>query len=405
MKVMTGSPWHRAWCSAVNGLILAVAGCSGDVGGHKAHSLVSANTRITVKNDDGGITKSGTVTCCISPSVTDTAMPASAATRKIVIPDVTVVDQDGREVRFYSDLVKGRVAAINFVFTSCKAACPLLGAGFSKFQETLGDRLGNEVSLISISVDPVVDRPGRLKEWSAHFGARPGWSLVTAAEGRKAELDMLLKALQVYTPEKTDHAQSVLVVDGDSLEGRTSRRLAALDELEAMVGDALRVRGGLKYFTDTVLIDQNGQRFRFYSDLVKGKVVIINAFFTACKGSCPVMSGSLAKLQEHLGDRLGKEIVILSMTVDPAVDNLEELARYAKRCGARAGWHFLTGTKEDLARVERKLGQYAENREAHASIMIVGNESSGLWIKHKDPADADGLYHKVEEALASFSGR
>ncbi len=142
--------------------------------------------------------------------------------RRIAIPDVNLVDQDGKSVRFYEDLVKGKVVAINFVFTSCKAACPLLGAGFSRLQERLGDRLGNDCALISVSVDPAVDRPERLKSWAAQYGARPGWTLVTASETGKDQLDTLLKALQVYSPEKTDHSQSVLVVDGNSLEGWSS---------------------------------------------------------------------------------------------------------------------------------------------------------------------------------------
>jgi cytochrome oxidase Cu insertion factor (SCO1/SenC/PrrC family) len=334
------------------------------------------------------------------PDCCKLAGAATSATRTITIPDVLVVDQDGRTVRFYSDLVRGKVVAINFVFTSCKATCPLLGATFGKLQEKLSDRLGAEVSLISVSVDPAVDRPARLKEWAGQFGARPGWTLVTAAGGHKADLDALLKALQVYSPEKSDHAQSVLVVDGDSLEGRTSRKVASADDLENMLGQALKTRGSRSYFTDTPLVDQDGRCYRFYSDLVKGKVVVLHCFFTSCKGSCVVMSGSLAKLQERLGDRLGRDVVILSLTVDPATDSVAELAMYAKKCGARPGWHFLTGTKEDLARVQRKLGQFMESRESHTSIMVVGNEATGLWMKHPDPADVEGLYKKVEEALA-----
>jgi cytochrome oxidase Cu insertion factor (SCO1/SenC/PrrC family) len=403
MTLLTAPPSTRAWPFALAldlALIgLTLAGCRGDAG----RSMPEPPPVATAGLDLSATTASKVAECCEPTTVADTRATStskSAETRKITIPDVTVLDQDGKEVRLYSDLVKGKVVAINFVFTTCKAACPLLGAGFSKFQETLGDRLGTEVSLISISVDPMVDRPDRLKEWAGRFGARPGWTFVTSADGRKAELDALLKALQVYSPEKSDHAQSVLVVDGDSLEGRTSRKLAAPEELEAMVGEAIRIHGGRSYFTDTTLVDQEGRRYRFYSDLLKGRVVVIHPFFTACKGSCPVMSGSLARLQERLGDRLGKDVLLLSLTVDPATDNIEELAGYAKRCGARAGWHFLTGTKDDLTRVERKLGQYVENREGHTSIMIVGNEATGLWLKHQDPADADGLFRKVEEALA-----
>jgi cytochrome oxidase Cu insertion factor (SCO1/SenC/PrrC family) len=390
MKETTTARWQRVASPVL--LALVLAGCQGNAGRPESDTSLPPTARL-----DPAAAESQVAECCKPPAAN---LLASGDTRKITIPDVTVLDQDGKEVRFYSDLVKGKVVAINFVFTSCKAACPLLGAAFGKFQEKLGDRLGSDVFLISVSVDPIVDRPERLEEWAGRFNARPGWTLVTCAEGHKADLDALLKALQVYSPEKADHAQSVLVVDGDSLEGRTSRKVASPEELEKMVGETIQTRSGRNYFTDTTLVDQEGRRYRFYSDLLKGKVVVIHSFFTACKGSCPVMSGSLAKLQERLGDRLGRDVVLLSLTVDPAADSLDELSRYAKRCGAREGWHFLTGTKEDLARVERKLGQYVENREAHTSIMIVGNESTGLWMKHADPTDAEGLYHKVEEALA-----
>jgi protein SCO1/2 len=400
MKLMTAALSRRAWPFALVGAALI-----GWLGYRSRPDSVSPSiTTADLKGHEPTATEPTAAECCKTVAATALPTPSSATdARKITIPDVAVLDQDGKEFRFYSDLVKGKVVAINFVFTSCKAACPLLGAAFAKFQETLGDRLGREVSLISISVDPMVDRPERLKEWAGRFGARSGWTLVTCVEGHKSDIVALLRALQVYSSEKSDHAQSVLVVDGDSLEGRTSGRVASSDELEKMVGDALRIRAGRAYFTDATLVDQEGRRHRFYSDLLKGKVVVINPFFTACKGSCPVMSGSLAKLQERLGNRLGKDVLLLSLTVDPAADTPDELARYAKRCGAQQGWYFLTGTKEDLAQVERKLGQYVENREAHTSIIIVGNESTGLWMKHSDPADAEGLYKKVEEALAHDS--
>jgi cytochrome oxidase Cu insertion factor (SCO1/SenC/PrrC family) len=341
--------------------------------------------------------------CCKAddaPAAADPPALALGKPRPIAIPDVSVLDQDGREVRFFSDLVKDKVVAINFVFTSCKASCPLLGAGFARLRERLGDRLGGDCALISVSVDPTVDRPERLKEWAGRFGAGAGWTLVTSPEGRKSEIDTLLKALQVFSPDKADHSQGVLVVDGSTLLGRSSRRLPAPDDLAAMLADVLRARGGRRYFTDTTLVDQSGIPRRFYSDLVAGRVVVINPFFTSCKGSCPVMAASMAKLQNRLGDRLGKDVVMISLTVDPATDTAAALAEYATRVGARPGWYFLTGDPGDLARVQSRLGQHVENREAHTSVMIVGNEATGLWMKHRDPADAAGLVAKVEEALA-----
>jgi protein SCO1/2 len=124
------------------------------------------------------------------------------------IPDVPVVDQDGRAVRFYSDLVRGKVVAVNFVFTTCTTICPPMGANFAKLQKILGDRTGRDVHLISVSVDPTTDTPERMKAWGQKFGAGPGWTLVT---GDREEITRLLKALGVYTPDINDHSPLVFV--------------------------------------------------------------------------------------------------------------------------------------------------------------------------------------------------
>lgn len=105
------------------------------------------------------------------------ANPAATETRSEdlrQIPDVTLVDQEGEEVHFYSDLVADKVVAMNFIFTTCTTVCPPMGAIFGKLQQDLGERAGRDVHLISVTVDPVTDTPDRLKAWSERFGARPG---------------------------------------------------------------------------------------------------------------------------------------------------------------------------------------------------------------------------------------
>jgi protein SCO1/2 len=124
------------------------------------------------------------------------------------IPDLELVNQDGRTVHFYTDLVADRVVAMNFVFTTCTTVCAPMGAIFGKLQDEIGDDLGKDIHLISISVDPVTDTPQRLKAWSERFGARGGWTLVT---GPKSRIDDLLKALEVFTPDFADHSPTVLV--------------------------------------------------------------------------------------------------------------------------------------------------------------------------------------------------
>src|SRR5690348_17516126 len=86
-----------------------------------------------------------------------------------------------------------------------------------------------------------------------------------------------------------------------------------------------------KYFSDVQLVNQNGEKMRLYSDLLQGKTVIINSFFATCQGSCLPMMRNLEKVQEALGDRLGKDARIISISVDPTVDTPAALKAYANK--------------------------------------------------------------------------
>lgn len=155
-----------------------------------------------------------------------------------------------------------------------------------------------------------------------------------------------------------------------------------------------------KYFTDVVLVNQNGERMRFYSDLLKDKVVIINAFFATCTGSCPPMSHNLARVQDALGDRMGKDVVILSITVDPSMDTPERLKEYAAKMGAGPGWYFLTGEQANVELAQRKLGQYVTDKQDHKAILLVGNVRTGLWKKAFALAPSDEIVELVKSVLA-----
>ena len=154
-----------------------------------------------------------------------------------------------------------------------------------------------------------------------------------------------------------------------------------------------------KYFTDVVLINQNGEKMRFYSDLLKGKVVIINSFFATCQGSCLPMNRNLEKIQQALGDHVGKDVFILSISVDPLVDTPPKLKDYAQKLNARPGWYFLTGDKENVEFALKKLGQFVDNKQDHLNIFIIGNERTGLWKKAFGLAQSDELMKVVESVL------
>ena len=108
---------------------------------------------------------------------------------KIKIPDLDVQDQDGRKIRFYSDLIKDKVVVLSFFYTSCTYSCTMQGKTFSKLQSLLGDRLGKSVFLISVTTDPAKDDVAQLKSWGKRYDLQSGWTLVT---GKEAELNKLL---------------------------------------------------------------------------------------------------------------------------------------------------------------------------------------------------------------------
>jgi protein SCO1 len=161
-------------------------------------------------------------------SVADT--PAAA------IPDVKVLDQNGKALHFYSDLIRGKVVAINFVFTTCTTICPPLGATFGKLQKNLGERLGKDVFLISISVDPATDTPERLRAWGAQFGAKPGWTLVT---GDKSELNRLLRAFGADAASPENHSPMVLIVNDRAARWKRVYGLGSTSALTRSIEDMM----------------------------------------------------------------------------------------------------------------------------------------------------------------------
>ena len=151
-----------------------------------------------------------------------------------------------------------------------------------------------------------------------------------------------------------------------------------------------------KWFSDVELLDQDGRKVRFYTDMLKGKTVVINAFFTTCTSVCPPMNRNMEKIQAALGDRVGKDVFLVSLTVDPLTDTPPRLKEYARRFHAGPGWTFLTGKKEDVDWALYKLGQYVEDKNDHKTVIIIGNEATGLWKKALGMARADELVQIVQ---------
>ena len=158
------------------------------------------------------------------------------ARSKMVIPDVPVLDQHGNKLHFYTDLIKDKTVAINFIFTNCTTICPPLAATFARLQKEMGDRVGKDIHLISISVDPVTDTPERLKAWGAKFKAGPGWTFVT---GEKQEMDKLLNALGAAVSKREDHTPAMII--GNDAKGVWTRTygLAKINQIRSVIDDVM----------------------------------------------------------------------------------------------------------------------------------------------------------------------
>ena len=183
------------------------------------------------------VARNGTVEMNMTASANGSG---TGPTKKLIIPDVDILDQEGNALHFYSDLIKGKTVAINFIFTNCTTICPPLAATFARVQREMGDRVGKDVHFISISVDPLTDTPERLKAWGAKFKAGPGWTFVT---GEKQEMDKLLNALGAAVSKREDHTPAMII--GNDSKGVWTRTygLAKINQIMGVINDVMAGKG------------------------------------------------------------------------------------------------------------------------------------------------------------------
>jgi protein SCO1/2 len=143
-------------------------------------------------------------------------------------------------------------------------------------------------------------------------------------------------------------------------------------------------RWGANYFPNVPLVTQDGKTVRFYDDLIKDKAVAINFIYTSCDEVCPLETASLAQAYKALGARAGRDVFFYSISTDPARDTPAVLKAYAEKFGAT--WLFLTGKRDDIRLLGKKLGMLRERDEAtkshHAAQLMLGDEPKGQWQRN-----------------------
>lgn len=168
-----------------------------------------------------------------------TATPPQTVTLKL--PDAPLLDQDGQRQRLVSDVMGDKIVVASFVYTNCTTICPVVSSLFSQVQDKLGGLLGDQVRLVSLSVDPQRDTPARLKSYAESHGARPGWVWLT---GQQPDVTAALKGFGTYTANYKDHP--VVIMIGDGRSGQWVRYYGFQDpeRLAAQVKDVLAARRG-----------------------------------------------------------------------------------------------------------------------------------------------------------------
>ena len=140
---------------------------------------------------------------------------------------------------------------------------------------------------------------------------------------------------------------------------------------------------GANYFPNVPLTTHEGKEVHFFDDLIEDKVVVINFIYTSCPDTCPLETAQLVRVQNILGDRMGEDVFFYSISIDPKRDTPEVLKEYRERFGAN--WTFLTGKKEDVIQLRKKLGLYIseiqDGSNNHNVNMIIGNQKTGRWMK------------------------
>jgi protein SCO1/2 len=166
---------------------------------------------------------------------------------------------------------------------------------------------------------------------------------------------------------------------------------------------------GAEWFTNVEVKTQDGRTLRFYDDVMKGKILLINFFFTECDAICPLTTENLARVQELLGPRVGNEIRMVSISLQPERDTPDRLASYARTYGVGPGWLFLTGRKDDIELLRHRLGfvdidpVVDADPEQHLGTVRIANEPMHRWAMSPALLNPAALVRAVDRVVPRFT--
>lgn len=151
---------------------------------------------------------------------------------------------------------------------------------------------------------------------------------------------------------------------------------------------------------DVELLDQDGHKIHFYSDLVQGRVVVINFIFTTCTTICPPLGATFARVQKEFGTGAGRDVRFISISVDPATDTPERLKAWGAKFHAGPTWTFVTGQKQLVNELLSALGAATASPQDHSPTVLIGNDARGQWTRAYGLAPPSQLVQLINDAIA-----
>lgn len=165
-------------------------------------------------------------------------------------------------------------------------------------------------------------------------------------------------------------------------------------------------RWGPNYFPNYEVVAHTGERFRFYEQLIENKLVLFHFIYTRCGDICPLQMARMKLVTDRLGDRLGKDVFVYTITLEPEYDTKAVLASLADTYDVPPGWLLLTGDPKELAEIRYKLGERSRQLVEHRHEMLwIGNDRSGRWKRYSLSADLDRIAVEVMNADPVFAAR
>lgn len=187
---------------------------------------------------------------------------------------------------------------------------------------------------------------------------------------------LALACATTFAYAHTDHAAPA--PKGADAPAATNVRTPGAPALTA----AQREAKARNYFTDSLMLTQEGRRVKFFSDVLKDRVVILSFVYTNCGDACPMITHNLTLAKKQLGEEFGRDVRFVSLSIDPERDTPAEMKRFAAKFGAvHPEWLFLTGNKVDMDRVLKRFGAFTEDPKDHFTGMFLGNLRTDHWRK------------------------